>query len=206
MRRRCEIYLTSRTAEEKAAALDAAIEYEDTVLQPDSDNSGLNFEFCNLHFEFLVKGMAMMITKDQWLRFDASAAALRKANENFRAICRELGGDEESPDARDAATNQADPAPLPQPPAAISPPAPTTTRRANPRAGPGAKSYASGKSHYHPGIRIQCLSCGGIVEGASQKGDKYFPYRHPNRETDGPCGGNKVPGRRVDPDPMPNPE
>jgi hypothetical protein len=157
---------------EKAAALDAAIEYEDKLPTAGRRRRAAGQDQKDEH---KTERTAKMITsQDQIRRLNAAAEKLATADEEFRAVCREIAESGDSSEAEPASR------------------AATVTTLKMPRARRGKRGSAApadDKIRYHPKMQVTCAVCrtGGLR--AKSQGGKYYPYTHVNPQTGSPCPG-----------------
>lgn len=180
--------------EEKTAALDEAIDWEDAC--PPRDEPAPPNRLPTIDDRLLRKGLPMIRT-DLLIELDGAvsalrkaeeaATALRKAEEDFRAACRRI--------ADQPATDTLVPAVGLAAPAAEVKAMPRGRGRAGGNRKPGS---TPGKVRFMPQVKIKCAKCGTIVEGAKEKDGAKYPYRHRNKLTGTVCQGQDLVGSVVE--------
>ena len=158
-----EIYLKAGP-EEKAAALDAAIEFEDEMA------THLGTKGLTMADEGTGMGMAPV---DELLEI---GARMKRDKLRLLDLCRQIGGSDVEP-AADA-----------QPPRRGGPRKGKAVSKVPPKRGGGlGRESLPGKPEYWK--KVTCTVCGQTKGTRIEEGGKRYPVLHKNPETDEPCQG-----------------
>lgn len=169
--------------EQKAAALDAAIEFEDALV-PNRQSSLINLQS--------PKGISMI---DQQLMTDLAeldevAGRFKDDEAKLREICRRIGAG--------GSTTLQEGVTVPQ---AVQTEESPVEQRCRGRGRPSD----SIKVRWRSSLQVRCTSCGVVVEGCKQRGECFYPYKHRTRNRVR-CPGCDLPGLLIDdPKTEPNP-
>lgn len=164
---------------EKAAAMDAAIDYEDAWQGPrDEGQEGTQG----------TKGTQMIQGQGQGQSRDVIAELVDATTEFMRARRKMMGL------VLEVAQVQGDLGAA-EPQAGNQQPQTNNDGRAKP--GRRRSELPAGKTRYLPQEMIQCRKCGAAVTGVKERDGNRYPYRHKNRITGSICQGEDLPGGQV---------